>query len=353
MLCFTVALAIGVNANSGAFMLSGGPAGPIGGPVAGNGDEPPIEDPEPTGDPEPTPTLEPDATPTWHPSSSPSPEETPQPTPTPPRIGGRPGNPVPLPAGVKPSLTQARGDWERIQRDGCTQQYPGTGVLDCVYGDRNGSKTVALVGDSHAAQWFPALERIALDRGWRLMPFTKISCRFLDMRVYSRVLKREYFECTTWRNNVIERLQGIEPDLVVIAAGRGMAVMNEADNDPTRQGHAMARYLERIPGEKAIIADTPQSKFDPPQCISRNVSDVRPCETNYDYAFNWRHLKLEQAAARDTGAALIDLSHRICSRDPCEVVRDGYIVYRDYHHMTATFAASLAPALAAGLPDID
>ena len=34
---------------------------------------------------------------------------------------------------------------------------------------------------------------------------------------------------------------------------------------------------------------------------------------------------------------------------PCQVVRDGMIIYRDNHHLTETFSASLAPALEAAL----
>ena len=36
--------------------------------------------------------------------------------------------------------------------------------------------------------------------------------------------------------------------------------------------------------------------------------------------------------------------------DPCEPVVRGMIVFRDDHHLTATFAASLAPYLEAALP---
>ena len=55
---------------------------------------------------------------------------------------------------------------------------------------RNGAITVALVGDSHAAHWFPALNVIAKERGWRLVPLTKFSCVFVDLPIWSPNLNR-------------------------------------------------------------------------------------------------------------------------------------------------------------------
>jgi hypothetical protein len=50
---------------------------------------------------------------------------------------------------------------------------------------------------------------------------------------------------------------------------------------------------------------------------------------------------------------VVDLSAATCPRDPCPVVVDGMLVYRDSHHLTATFAASLAPTLYASLPILE
>jgi hypothetical protein len=261
--------------------------------------------------------------------------------------------PQPLPRGVQPPLKRAADDWERLLRDGCVLQEPAVNPTDCVYGDPKGAVTVALVGDSHASQWFPALERIALDQGWRLLPFVKFSCRFTDLPIYSRILKREYTECEKWRLLVVERLQAIKPDLVIVSAAIGFAPINPADVDPVRQGSGMARLLRQIPGRIAVLADTPASKFDVPACISGHLQDVTPCQTSRAAALTWSHLILEQTAVEESGAALVDMTDRVCPWDPCPVLLGGMIVYRDAFHMTATFAASLAPSLLAALPPFD
>jgi hypothetical protein len=276
------------------------------------------------------------------------PPATPRPTELPPDP-----NAVALPANVRPSLRSAAADRERLASDGCELGNTPVNPPSCVYGNRNGSYVVALVGDSHAAQWFPALDVIADRNGWRLVVFTKISCRFVDLPIFSRDLKREYTECAQWRLNVVGQLQNLRPDLVVVSAARGMGTINPADDNPTRQGEAMARLLNQVPGRKAFIVDTPQSHVDVPACLSGHVNDTRPCDTARSTALNWRYLKLEQAAAAGTGGSVINLTDSICRGDICPAVRNGMIVFRDVFHLTATFSASLADDLEAELRRAD
>jgi hypothetical protein len=300
-----------------------------------------------SGDPSPAdpPPADPPAStePTVEASSVPSPD----PSPT---GRSRPG-PQPLPADVKPKLTSARKDSESIVRDRCSLSLNGSKPPVCVYGVADAPVTVALVGDSHAAHWFPALEALALDRGWRLVPFTKHSCTFVDLRIYSPRLQREYTECEEWRTNVVIALRTLKPDLVVVTSHRWFPTIVAGDQDAKRQGSAMARLLAQVPGRIALLADTPISRFDVPSCLSGHLRDVRDCATDRAYALGSDPGARERVAAALTGAAFVDLADVICpGKGACPVVIDGMIVYRDDHHLTATFSAALAPVLGERLP---
>jgi peptidoglycan/LPS O-acetylase OafA/YrhL len=262
-----------------------------------------------------------------------------------------PRGPQPLPAGVRPSLRAASADAETLENDGCLLGQPQTYPPNCVYANKHGTFTVALVGDSHAAHWFPAILAIANARGWRLVPFIKLSCRFMDMSVYSHWYQRTYTECDTWKKLVVVRLQALKPDLVIEASLRDLVTTNANDSDPVHQGQAMARLLAKVPGAKAIIVDTPISRYNVPTCLSSHRSDVRPCETDRAFALGSNPGVMEKAAADALGATLIDMTPIICPSGPtCPVVVDGMIVYRDNQHMTATFAASMQATLWADLP---
>ena len=257
-----------------------------------------------------------------------------------------------IPRDLSPSLGKARTDDDPLVSDGCGLGLSGSRPPKCVYGDRDGKLTVALVGDSHAAHWFPAMEALARKRGWRLVPFTKFSCVFVDLPIWSDYAKREYTECEAWREHVVDRLNELKPDLVVVASARWFPVVEERDNDPKRQGAGMARLIERIPGKVAIIMDTPRSAFDVPACLASHRDAIERCATSRADAFGWRHRRREKEAARLSGATLVDLSRATCPSDPCPPIIGTTLVYRDHHHLTRTFAKSLAPELGAALPEI-
>jgi hypothetical protein len=175
---------------------------------------------------------------------------------------------------------------------------------------------------------------------------------FVDLRIFSPNLKREYTECETWRENVVDRLVQLRPDLVIISSNRYLPVVDERDSDPLRQGAALARLIARIPGRVAILADTPRSAVDVPACLAAHRDAIEQCTTSRAAAFTWRHLRREKEAARLSGATLVDMSAATCPADPCPPIIGTRLVYRDNHHLTATFARSLSGVLGAALPPI-
>jgi hypothetical protein len=288
---------------------------------------------------------------TWTPGqtapSAPSPTTSTQPSAGPrpkPRIDGA------LPRDLTPSLAQVRQDTDSLRADGCGLSLAGSKPPACEYGDPGGATTVALVGDSHAAHWFPAIELLARERRWRLVPFTKFSCVFADMRIWSPRLMSEYTECEVWRERVVDRLVALRPDLVIVASDQELPVVVDSDDDPELQGEAVARLIRRIPGAVAIIVDTPRSDHDVPACLAQHPKAIERCTTTRSAAFGWRYQLREAEAARLTGATLVDLSAVVCPTDPCPPVVGSMLVYRDHHHLTATFARSLVDELGAALP---
>ena len=286
-------------------------------------------------------------------SKSPDPVATPaaqpipsaRPTPTP-RVT------IVLPRDVRPSLARARDNIERVRGDGCLAFEPATAPRECVYANRQGTFTVALVGDSHASHLFPAVEAVAKRHGWRLVTYLKVACPFIDMRVRSLALKREYRECPPWRAAVLERLAADPPDFVIVSNSRWTFPLRTGDGTVARQAAALARMLERLPGKVVVVADTPAADRDIPGCLSAHVRDIGPCAVPQSTAFSGAMLARERAAAREAGAGFVNLTRAVCPSDPCPAVVGGMIVLRDNHHLTATFARSLAPALDKALAKI-
>jgi hypothetical protein len=228
---------------------------------------------------------------------------------------------VRLPADVRPALVDARTDRERLADDGCFTWLEGSRPADCVYGDEDGRITVALIGDSHAGQWFPAINALARRNGWRLIPLVKASCPFVDMPVLHPFAKREYTECATWRRLAIRAVNDARPDLVIVAtAYRGIRPILAADGTAKAQGEAMARAIDQLRAPVAIVIDSPRTDTDIPACLSRHPRDVQACAIPRAEAFDTTFGIRERVAAKRSGATLQpDAAPNYAS----PVVRDG------------------------------
>ena len=275
-------------------------------------------------------------------------------TPTP--IPTTPSGPVP--ADLQPPLPKAHGDLPATYADGCEVAQFATKSGPCVYGNPRSGTTVVLFGDSHAAQWFPALERLAIERSWRLVSLTKVQCGAVDHPVWNGVLKRAYPECDAWRAAALRRISSEHPALVVVAnskfasfeiGGRQATLQETADGWPKALAN-MLRALSASATHVAVIGDTPQMATDPADCLSAHPKDARACARPRSEAVDWGRLAADRGAADATGAIFIDPTPWTCPTEPCPVVIDGLLVYLDAGHMTATFSSALAPYLGAALP---
>jgi peptidoglycan/LPS O-acetylase OafA/YrhL len=314
-----------------------------------------LPDSTPVAGPTPTPPPrrsaapgEPTAAPTPTVDATRAPDPTPKPTST---VISLPPKPTPtysdwsLRPDVAPALVDARNDKERIWFERCLASTEHTAPRpNCVYGDRNAGYTVALIGDSKAGAFFPAFEWVANQRGWRLLPMIKVACPFIDMPVKNLTLKREYHECAAYNEAVVAQLNAAPPDLVVVAMNHWIFPVDPASDNYPAEAAAVARQMDKLASRTVILADPPRSDVDVPGCLSANVWDIRACATSRKRALAG-HAVMERQAAAAAGVAMIDLAARICPDTPCLPVVDNMIVFRDTHHLTATFARSLGPDL--------
>ena len=307
--------------------------------------------------PSPTPTMSSlaprtvltDATPT------PIPEMTPALTPGP---SSGPPSSYAVTSAIRPSLGKAATDYEQPWHDNClgwkATTAPNTSS-NCVYGNPSGTYTVALVGDSHASALFPGVDAVAKAHGWKLIPYLKIDCSFLDFNdlVYYGPPSVPYPECMAWNNNIVSKLQNSPPDLVIISMSRWIFTDNGAEENATAEGKALVRMIQKLPaGQRVVIIKDPPLPTNEkvPDCLSSYLSDYRKCEYSQRVGFGSAMGTREEIAADGTGARLIDLTPEICpGTGNCPVVLDNMIMWRDEHHLTATFSTSLGPAIDAQL----
>ncbi|MEU5154269.1 acyltransferase family protein [Glycomyces sp. NPDC021274] len=258
------------------------------------------------------------------------------------------------PADLTPPLADIVKDEPVIYADGC---HVGTDGIDlpsgCVYGDPDSDTTVYLFGDSHAAQWFPAMEALAVENGWKLVPRTKSACTPVTVAVDNSSLDREYTECADWRDKVFEELATVQPALVLIAGSDAASVIDASEGGGLgRWRNGWTDTLEEMPDatKVATLTDTPWSFGDAAaDCVS--INPLTECNDDYGIEFTERR-ETGVEVQQGMGATVIDSSAWFCVDDQCPVVVGNLLVYRDKHHMTTPYATSLADVLGAALPQL-
>jgi hypothetical protein len=97
-----------------------------------------------------------------------------------------------------------------------------------------------------------------------------------------------------------------------------------------------------------VLADTPRLDYDPAECLATSAG-IEDCDIDRMAMVDDAYARREAAAAQEAGAASVSPTDWLCFTDDCPIVRGTYLVYRDRHHLSATFAARLAARLGAGI----
>ncbi len=255
-----------------------------------------------------------------------------------------------VPRNLTPSLGNAPGDKADVFGNGCVRSWREVGQGECASGDPASPTTVALVGDSHAAMWNPALEPIAAARHWRLETMSKVTCPLLDLPITSPYLGREYTECEQWRGEVLNRLRIEHPRLIVVGMSRryggdfGFVSYDRAWVDALNR---MVAQLRAIGSAVLVLGPIPDPHGTVPTCLSEHIDDATACAPARPLGVNDPGVSAEQAAARGGGGQYADLTPMFCTPVRCPVIVGNTLVFRDDNHLTVSYAQTLEPAIGA------
>jgi len=245
-------------------------------------------------------------------------------------------NSISIPGYGKYSLDEIK-KLPAINVDGCNRKLGQVISPACTYGDIKASRTIILYGDSHAAQWFPALDKIGRENNFKIISLTKSTCPAAEVEKELIGIYRVK-ECQAFRDYAVERISKEKP-LAVIMSGMQPFFEPYTKRDALTWwliGESIA--LNRIkPHTKYAIylSDTPLPQQDIPQCLAAGrgskCDDSKPINPTVA-----------------TGLLAIDPTPWLCGKD-CPAVVDGIVAYRDKSHISHAMSEHLAPNLLASL----
>jgi peptidoglycan/LPS O-acetylase OafA/YrhL len=255
-----------------------------------------------------------------------------------------------VPSNLSPSLADAPAAKPAVFVNGCVRSWLGTGQEECASGDLAAARTMALVGDSHAAMWQPAMETVATEQGWRVETMAKVLCPMLDLPMYSPYLGRQYTECTQWRGQIMDRLRAEHPALIVVDMARRYGTDYGFSVYGPEWLAALTRTVTELRATGAVVlvlGPVPDPHGNVPTCLSDHLDSVPACSPQRGVAVEESGVTAEEAATTAAGGQYAPVTDLFCTAATCPVVVGNQLVFRDDNHISIDYAQFLAPALAA------
>ena len=228
----------------------------------------------------------------------------------------------------------------------CLLDHERDRIRSCEFGAEGGMEVV-LFGDSHAHQWLGAFMEMAEQRGWHLSVFAKAGCPVADLDPIGDGGRYSEPECIDWRAEAIHLITTeVKPELIIVSS---LSTYLTDENEMRDKWELSLDKLRELGSPIAYIKDTPHPTDDVPTCVSGAFDDWSKCSFP---ATTRQDLVVQDAVTgSDPNLVVIDLTPFLCEGDTCFAVRNGYLLYRDDSHITATAARALRPAIEKALVD--
>lgn len=217
--------------------------------------------------------------------------------------------------------------------NGCHLNYHQSISPLCEFGKLDSTKTVVLYGDSHAAQWFPALNKLADEKGFKLINLTKSACPSIAVTRAS-VGAFQMKNCEEWRSSAISRIAVMKPDLVILSSFEHYSPIG----DPRKVeewwvagSKKSYQILQPLSPKLIYLLDTPLPDRNIPDCLATTRADR--CIAND-----------EKGLPQVADFQIIKPSIWLCESDCPGTVR-GNVAYRDASHISVATSLELADRL--------
>lgn len=241
---------------------------------------------------------------------------------------------------------------------GCETDTLQVGESSCRLGNTsNPQLRVAVVGDSHASAWLPALVEIANERDWELVTHIRSGCSpsLAALKGSEKLSGTAERLCTESVRALGPRLAA-DPDLdAVIVAAQGnkrswVSSPGYEFTDPATEGFTSLWQSWIDAGKSvAVIHEVPRlGNTNVPTCVASNPGDPLACSVSRQKGMSIRQ-NLQKALDSDTapkGIVRADLTDSICSQETCFAVVGSLITYYDQSHLSHDYSRSMAPMLA-------
>ena len=234
----------------------------------------------------------------------------------------------------------------------------------CTYGPPadQATRTVALMGDSHAVHYTAPLAKLAATEGWRVVSVAQSGCMPIgfDDRVVPLWAPEKAKECRPWAEQAISYIAG-RADIGTVLYSSLSREYGYVDGTPTAGQDISDDYVRSWQpwldaGKRVLVlADTAfLNQGTVLECIGRERGQSDPCASPRDVVLSKPDPMV--TAAEKIGSprvAVFDPNRYICDDRLCHAVVGGIPVFIDQNHMLQAFAMTLSGFLSSSLQELE
>lgn len=245
---------------------------------------------------------------------------------------------------VVPEPELAKKDKADIDEQRCFPEGRYDERKSCTFG--SGSTKIALVGNSHARHWLPALRELADDKGWTIDTYIISRCTATDARQqFDTEQKSE--DCYEWGQWAQQETMGDKYDLVITSERQSSPIVGHKLSDSLPAAvEGYESYLQQwSDGGTNVLAlkDPTYPGVDVPECVAENPDDHTVCSGPPDEWIVDDPLVQAVKSVDRKNINFESFDHLVCAPDRCRGVNGGVISYYDSSHLTATYVKTMAP----------
>ncbi|WP_315913038.1 acyltransferase family protein [Arthrobacter sp. lap29] len=237
-------------------------------------------------------------------------------------------------AEVLPSFSAVDADWPQFPEPCKSDSAELTNR--CSNGTTNASKSVVVLGSSHAHVLNTPILAMAAKNNWSVTSISKGYCP-LGTDTSAGISQ----SCADFNKATMGEVLEMKPDLVVTTSSRTDAAPGVAERlDPSWVEEV--KVLNTAGIKVLAIRDTPRFTQSVPACLERNTADSAAC--GVPRADLFAATSLTDSVAKDLpDTTFIDMTDNFCNESSCPAVIGNVIVYKDGNHVTATYMKTLEP----------
>lgn len=251
-----------------------------------------------------------------------------------------------VPSNLTPNLAEVDDDHPVLYDNGCHRNLSQTELADCAVGSDPTAPRVVLFGDSHAAQWYPALQPLAEHGKVRLESHTKSGCPAAPPSDIAST------SCLTWVEAVAKKLAADPPALVLLGNFGKLYFKDAEENRGQRWREALTAAITRLPAQShlVLLADTPSTGATPSICLARFLDDADYCALDRAEALDSELRAVERSVAEKySNVSYVDFAEMFCGTSLCPSIIGDTLVYRDGSHITTEMSRVLSGAFIAAV----